>query len=173
MGHDYALGGAIALGFWGTPRGTLDVDLTLFLPLDQPHECLRLLRGIGCDVNEPAALASLREHGFCKVTNAGLVVDVFLPSIPFYDEARKRRSRRPIAEQEVWVWDAETLTVFKMMFFRLKDLADVEQILRSQGARLDRDWIRHHLEAMYGRRDPRIARWDELVAGVDSASQPN
>lgn len=26
---DYALGGAIALGFWSGPRGTLDVDVTL------------------------------------------------------------------------------------------------------------------------------------------------
>jgi hypothetical protein len=28
-GQEYALGGAIALGFWGEPRGTLDVDVTL------------------------------------------------------------------------------------------------------------------------------------------------
>jgi hypothetical protein len=29
-GEDYALGGAIALAYWAVPRGTLDVDLTVF-----------------------------------------------------------------------------------------------------------------------------------------------
>ena len=33
LGQDYALGGAIALGFWSTPRGTMDVDLTLFVKM--------------------------------------------------------------------------------------------------------------------------------------------
>jgi hypothetical protein len=28
-GCEYALGGALALGYWAEPRGTLDVDLTL------------------------------------------------------------------------------------------------------------------------------------------------
>jgi hypothetical protein len=28
-GCDYALGGAIALGFWAEPRGTVDVDVTI------------------------------------------------------------------------------------------------------------------------------------------------
>ena len=34
-GQEYALGGAIALGYWAAPRGTVDVDLTLFLPSDK------------------------------------------------------------------------------------------------------------------------------------------
>ena len=37
-GQEYALGGAIALGFWGEPRGTLDVDVTLFLAPDKPSD---------------------------------------------------------------------------------------------------------------------------------------
>jgi hypothetical protein len=28
-GQEYAIGGAIALGYWGSPRGTVDVDLTI------------------------------------------------------------------------------------------------------------------------------------------------
>lgn len=41
-GCEYAVGGALALGSWSTARGTLDVDVTLFLPPDQPAECVRL-----------------------------------------------------------------------------------------------------------------------------------
>ena len=50
-GIEYAFGGAIALGYWGAPRGTLDVDLTLFLPADQPSECIRLLQDLGCELS--------------------------------------------------------------------------------------------------------------------------
>jgi hypothetical protein len=49
-----------------------------------------------------------------------------------------------------------------MMFFRRKDLADVEQILRAQGPQLDRRWIRTQIEEIHGARDPRVAQWDEL-----------
>ena len=81
-------------------------------------------------------------------------LDVFLPTIPFYEAARMRRRRLILANQPVMVWDAESLAVFKMMFFRRKDLADVEQILRTQGAQFDRQWVREHLAEMYGARDP-------------------
>jgi hypothetical protein len=73
----------------------------------------------------------------------------------------------PLGAREAYVWDAETLCVFKMMFFRRKDLADVEAILRSQGPALDHDWVEQQLLAMYGQRDPRISQWRELVAETE------
>jgi hypothetical protein len=162
-GQEYALGGAIALGYWGLPRSTVDVDITLFLPPERPSDCLWILGEIECEFSSAMALDSLREHGFCRVTFSGLDVDVFLPIVPFYEAARVRRKRVALGGQAVLIWDAETLAVFKMMFFRRKDLADVEQVLRGQGAGLDRAWVREQLVAMYGSRDPRIAEWDNLV----------
>jgi len=164
--QEYALGGAIALGYWGTPRGTVDVDVTIYLPPDRPSDCIWLLDDIGCKFSAAEPLESLREHGFCRVTYAGMRVDVFLPIVPFYEAARTRRKRLGLPDQLITVWDAESLTVFKMMFFRRKDLADVEQILRTQGPQLDRAWVREQLAEMYGARDPRLAAWDDLVREV-------
>jgi hypothetical protein len=166
-GQDYAIGGAIALGFWGAPRGTLDVDLTLYLPPEKPSHCIWLLQDLGCELASSAALESFREHGFCRVVHSGLNVDVFLPSSPFYATARARRKRVQLGDQGLWIWDAETLIVFKMMFFRRKDLADVEQILRSQGHSLDRAWIRAQIEGIYGARDPRLTQWDEISQEIN------
>ncbi len=165
-GQEYALGGAIALGFWGAPRGTLDVDITLYVPPDKPSQCIWLLQDLGCEVALGEALESLREHGFCRVRHSSLNVDVFLPTIPFYEAGRVRRKRVHLDDQSVLIWDAETLAVFKMMFFRRKDLADVEQIMRAQGKQLDRVWIRAQLEQIYGQRDPRLSRWDEIANEV-------
>lgn len=161
---EYALGGAIALGFWAEPRGTLDVDLTLFLPVTQPSSCVRLLQNIGCEVRSNQAIQSLTEHGFCQVEFGGRRVDIFLPLTPFYEQARLRRQKVILGDQPVMIWDAETLCVFKMMFFRRKDLADVEQVLRVQIAEFNTQWVREQLVEMYGKLDPRIAQWDELVS---------
>lgn len=163
---EYALGGAIALGFWAEPRGTLDVDVTLFLPPEQPTKCVRLLHKIGCHVKADEAIQSFADHGYCEVEFSGFRIDVFLPIIPFYEQARQRRKRVPLGDQPVMIWDAETLCVFKMMFFRRKDLADVEQILRMGGQQLDREWVHQQLIELYGQRDPRISQWRDLVRDV-------
>jgi hypothetical protein len=155
---------------WANPRGTLDVDVTLFLPADDISTCVRLLQTIGCTFPMDQATRQLSEHGYCQVEFGGGRVDVFLPLIPFYEEARKRRRTVEFGDQPVRVWDAETLCVFKMMFFRLKDFADVEEILRVQGDRLDKNWVGQRILAIYGPRDPRVARWDELVRGTSGGS---
>lgn len=169
-GVEYGLGGALALGYWGAPRGTLDVDITLFVPPAAHQECVRLLMELGCQIDVAAATASLAEHGFCRTHWGGVPLDVFLPTLPLYTEARLRRRRVPLGDTAVSVWDAETLSVFKMMFFRRKDLADIEQMLRTQGAGFDRSWVRTKLLEIYGRRDPRLAQWDELVVEIDGTN---
>jgi hypothetical protein len=55
-----------------------------------------------------------------------------------------------------------------MMFFRRKDLADIEQILRAQGAHFDRPWVRQQLAEMYGPRDPWLSAWDDLVREISA-----
>lgn len=163
-GCEYALGGAIALGFWAEARGTLDVDVTLFLPLGDPSRCMQLLEKIGCQLDRRRTEETLNEHGFCQVQFQGIRLDVFLPMTDFYETAKGRRREVPIGSRQAFIWDAETLCVFKMMFFRQKDLVDIESILRSQGGSLDRDWIEKRLLEIYGQRDPRISRWQELAA---------
>lgn len=164
--QDYAIGGGLALGFWADPRGTLDVDLTLFMPPQKPAACLLLLKELGCEFDVDAQDQLLREHGLCHVDFRGITIDVFLPTTPFYTAAKARRRRFALGDQPLMVWDAETLCVFKLMFFRRKDIVDIEQILHTQGAALDRNWVRAHVVEMYGARDARVRQWDELTAEI-------
>lgn len=163
-GIEYAIGGALALGFWAEPRGTLDVDVTLFLPLDDTAGCLQLLQEIGCEFDLSEASSLLKDHHFCRTIKNGRRVDIFLPMHDFYQVARDRRVRAELEDQPVYVWSAEVLSVFKMMFYREKDLLDAKQILELQGGDLDRDWVRERLVEIFGPRDPRIPAWDELAA---------
>jgi hypothetical protein len=163
-GTDYAIGGAIALGFWGRPRGTMDVDLTLYMPKDKLSAVIWELQETGCDVPVTRATKSLREHGFCSVTLGGTRVDVFLPTTPFYEKTKVRRRRMHLGQQLVSVLDAESLAVFKMMFFREQDLIDIKQILKAQGNQFDRSWVREQIADQFGLLDVRITRWDELTS---------
>jgi hypothetical protein len=52
------------------------------------------------------------------------------------------------------------------MFFRGKDLIDVERILVVQGPEFDRNWVRSQLVDIFGARDPRIAAWDDLARRI-------
>lgn len=162
-GCEFATGGAIALGYWAEPRDTLGVDMTLLVSPDKPAEAVRLLHRIGCDVASAPAQRSIEEHAFCTARFCGVQVGVLLPRLPLFTQARGRIRRVPLGARDVPVWDAEMVAVLKMMFFRRKDVADVERIVQVQGERLDRVWIRERLVEIYGARDPRIAQWDELV----------
>jgi len=108
----------------------------------------------------------LDEHGFCRARYGSMRVDVFFPTIPFYEAARGRRQRVPLKDGYAMVWDAETLAVFKMMFFREKDFLDLKQILRNRSLSFDPSWVREQLVEIYGPRDIRITRWDEAVSEV-------
>lgn len=88
-----------------------------------------------------------------------------MPSIPFYDEAARRRVRTTIADRPTWVHSADMLAVFKMLFFRPKDLIDVERMLAVRGPSFDRAFVRASLVEMLGD-DARIAKWDEICGRV-------
>ena len=62
------------------------------------------------------------------------------------------------------VLSSETLAVFKMLFFRKKDLADLERLIAFRGAALDRGWVRAQLVEMRGEADERVLEWDRLTA---------
>ncbi len=65
--------------------------------------------------------------------------------------------------RDTWVLSPETLAVFKMLFYRPKDLADLGQLLEIQRDRFDVGFVRRELVEMMGEDDERIATWDELV----------
>jgi hypothetical protein len=93
-------------------------------------------------------------------------LDVFVESNLFYKQAKARRRRVDLEGQSIMILDAESLAVFKLMFFRPQDLVDLRNIMKMQGATFDHDWVRQQLVEIVGRRDPRVVQWDELVSEI-------
>ena len=105
---------------------------TVYVPVDAPDDCFVALRKAGGEFVDLDAMLSIREHGFFRLTFDGMRVDVFLPTIPIYEACRSRRQSVVMEGASVWVWQAEALSIFKMMFFRPRDLLDVEAMLDDQ-----------------------------------------
>jgi hypothetical protein len=163
-GIAHALGGALALGAHGVPRGTLDVDLNVFVPDEELPAVISALQRLGVELDAGAALARVGRDGMFVGTWAGMRIDVFVPSIPFSDEAGRTRVRMTDdAGNSVWFLSAEALTVFKLLFFRPKDLADLERLVAVQGAALNQAYVRRWLVDMMGEADERVIAWDRLT----------
>lgn len=93
-------------------------------------------------------------------------VDVFFTSIPLHDSAASRVVEVPLLGQAIRILSAEDLTVLKLLFFRGKDLVDVERLVAVQGSRLDRLYVRTWLVDCVGEESERVRRWDALCAAL-------
>jgi hypothetical protein len=160
-----ALGGAIALAAWGVPRATVDVDLNVFVGDEGLEAVFDVFeRDVGIAVDRGAARQRHERDGmFVLQSPIGLRIDVFTPSIEFSWEAAKTAVRQPILGHEVSVLSAEALAVFKLLFFRSKDIADLERLVATQQRAMDLGYVRRWIADMMGEEDARVAKWDELV----------
>lgn len=159
----YAIGGALAYGLFGIPRATNDVDLNLFVEGEALDRALDVLVAAGVAIDRQRALAEAAAEGMIQGRYDRMRVDLFVPSIPFAWEAAKRRVERKLAGTSLWFLSAESIAVFKLLFFRSKDLVDLERLVGVQGKRLDAAWVRAQLVEMMGEGDVRVSKWDELV----------
>ena len=169
-GIDYAIGGAVSYSAWAEPRATRDIDLNIWVTPDRLDEAFDVLAAVGVRLDRAAARKDAEERGMFVGHSGDYRVDVFVPSVPFYAEALRRRRRVRLARRDTWVLSPETLAVFKMLFYRPKDLVDVQRLLEVQGSAMDRNFVRQSLIDMLGEDDERIGSWDEVVAKVVSAS---
>lgn len=160
-GLPHAFGGAIALAYYTQePRGTRDLDVNVFVGVDRANDVLDALPP-GVTVKR-ANRATARRDGQVRVMWEDTPIDVFLDTHPFHRETAEDVSEVPFERIIIPVLGCESLIVFKAMFNRTKDWADIESILEtgiSDGRRaLDR------LRSLLGESDPAVVRFAALVA---------
>ena len=163
-GVPYALGGALAYGQYGIPRATNDVDVNVFVEPDGLRSTFDALRALGIKIDESQATAAAAAEGLFVARYGLFRLDVFTPSIPFAWRAGESRVVHTVDGQRVWFLSAEALCVFKLLFFRGKDVVDLERLIAVHGDRLDGALVRREIVAMLGEGDPRVATWDRLLS---------
>jgi hypothetical protein len=155
----HAFGGALALAWCtGRARGTIDIDVNVFVPGERAAEVLSALpTGVA---REASLEAELAREGQIRLWWAQTPVDVFLDVTPFHQEAARRVRHETFLERSVPFLACDDLAVFKAFFDRTKDWADLEE-MQSAGT-LDIDRVIAVIVHYLGADDPRIAKLEAL-----------
>jgi hypothetical protein len=124
----HAFGGAIALAYCtNEPRGTRDLDVNIFVPAS---EALGVLRHLPSEIEvEADARRALLRDGQARLWWLETPVDLFFNNLPFHEVVARGVVEVPLEGRRIPVLDGPSLIVFKAMFDRTKDWADIEEIV--------------------------------------------
>ena len=161
-GIAYAIGGAIAYGLWALPRATIGVDVNVFVSGSDLASVFDLLRALGIEIDETSARVQNTREGMFIGRWGYYRIDVFTPSIDFSWEAERTRVRHVIEGRSAFFLSAEAIAVFKLLFFRGKDINDLERLVALR-PELDVGYVRSQMVSMLGEDDDRVVQWDRIV----------
>jgi len=155
----HAFGGAIALAYCTlNPRGTSDVDCNLFVPASAPAAALAALP-VG--ITQPEGLAeTIARDGQVRLWWDETPVDLFFNYAPVHAQAAANSRTVPFEGTEIPVLGPIELVVFKVMFDRAQDWADVEAVF--EAGTVDPKAVRATLGELLEADDPRFERLAEL-----------
>jgi hypothetical protein len=127
-GFPHAVGGAIALGFCTRePRGTRDLDINIFVTRDRVGE---VFAALPAEVTVTAAnVEQVERDGQTRAWWGGTPIDIFLNVLPFHAEVEAGVRQVVLANRSIPVLDCSALAVFKAMFDRTQDWADIEAMI--------------------------------------------
>jgi hypothetical protein len=147
----YAVIGGIALQFWGEPRFTHDLDITVQDQLDLAELVKLTTDAFGSRVSDPYVFAKDTRMLLFNVED----VDVNLAlALRGYEDSLFERvvSYEIEPGQQSHICSAEDLIIHKALAGRPQDLADIESVVLRQVDRLDvryiRSWLRQFSEAL-------------------------
>ncbi len=161
----HAFGGALALAYWTQdPRGTSDIDLNIFTAAAHSGPALAALPGgIACP---DGAAETITAEGQIRLWWEETPVDLFFDYEPVHAQAARHAQDVPFVGTHIPILGPVELTVFKIMFDRTRDWADVEAMVAANT--VDLDAVRATLATLVATDDPRLGRLTEAVRRADA-----
>ena len=146
----HSFGGAIALGYYAYARPTRDIDINVYLRVDDAGRALDSLQGLGVPEANDAQRAEIQRSGQTRLYWDEVPLDLFFWNLDFHASCCERRRQYALLDHTIDVLSPEDLIVCKVAFGREKDTRDIVQILDSIGERLDVPYVLHWVEAIVG-----------------------
>jgi hypothetical protein len=165
----HAFGGAIALAYATLdPRATSDIDVNVFLPADG---CERALRALPAEIAQPdGTVDAIVSDGQVRLWWDETPIDLFFDYLPIHEAAARHRRTERFARTRIPVLAPIELAIFKVMFDRTRDWADIEAMLAAET--VDADAVRDGVRGMLDPDDPRFARLDDAVRQAQALGPP-
>jgi len=167
-GIPHAVGGAIALGYCTLdPRGTRDLDFNVFVGTERAREVLAALP----DTVEVSGerLERLERDGQVRLRSGTTPVDLFLNVLPFHDHVARHVRQVPFEGRTIPILSCTALVVFKAMFDRTQDWADIEAMVEARS--FDADEVNEWIREMLGN-DRRLAQLAAALERRSSQGEP-
>jgi len=160
----HAFGGAIALAYYATPRGTRDVDINVFLPATAFDRVLDVLVPLGVAPPNRTARRTLERDGQVRLDWDQTPLDLFFSYTELHDACLARKRRVAFGAERIAILSAEDLAIFKVLFDRAKDWRDLGEMLVAQAPDFDTAYATGWLERILVPGDERLLRFRALVA---------
>jgi hypothetical protein len=160
-GLPHAFGGAISLAYCiEEPRGTRDLDVNIFADTSRAEAVLAgLPDGVRVSADDVTAVAG---DGQARLWWDEIPIDVFLNSLPLHEAVAAGVVWVPLAGRKIPVLDCASLTIFKSLFDRTKDWADIEAI--AVAAPEDIEAAATTIADLLGEDDPAFKRLESLLS---------
>lgn len=159
----YAFGGALALAYYGEPRGTVDIDVNVFVPGDRAGRVLDRLVKLGCAIEREGTTRRILRDGQVRVFWDTTPLDLFFSVDSFHESCARRAKTVPFGPDRIRILSAEDLVVFKALFSRRKDWIDIEQILFVTAAAFDVAHVTEWLGRILPVEDDRRTTFENLA----------
>lgn len=141
----YCVIGALALGIWGTPRATYDVDFLILAQCSDPQPFLDLLCTAGFGINQTWHDANpMAREVVLRLTHSiapHFPVDLVFSLSPFDRAVLDRRRAVDFHGLTIWMSSPEDLVLMKLRASRPRDFDDVISIVKNPGLQLDLDYL--------------------------------
>jgi len=166
-GLPHAFGGALALA-WCTQRarGTIDIDINVFLPVADRQRFLQALPE-GVKVTR-ADRQALEQDGQVRLWWDQTPLDVFLNTTDYHEAVADRIQFETFADTRIPFLACLDVAVFKAFFNRTKDWADLEEM--QLAGTLDVAEVRQIIGHYLGEDDERIDSLTRLAARITPLS---
>lgn len=160
--RSWAVSPCESMGF----RPTFDVDFTAAVGRDRLPLLYQRLKEIGYTVSEEYAkgwVDKVAEMPIVKtrlfVEGRSIDVDIFLAESPYQQDLLARRRSEELDGLPVWIVSPEDLVLLKLISYRPRDVADIGDVLFTQG-QLDVAYLRRWAATLGV-----SARLDAVLAG--------
>ena len=155
----HAFGGALALAYCvEEPRGTRDLDVNVFCDAADAAKVVAALPD-GVQVG-PGDVEKVARDGQARLFWDGVPVDLFLNNLPLHGEVATAVVWVRLEDTQVPMLDCASLVVFKSLFNRTKDWADIEAIAMATPE--DVESAAATVSSLVGEDDPAFRRLDAI-----------
>jgi hypothetical protein len=148
---EYMLIGGLAVGIWGEPRATVDIDVLVAAGLDNfdllQHKLMESSRFVFIH-DKPMVFGKIAFLRATLKSNPDISVDFLFSDDEFKNGALQRKETVKINEFSLNISSPEDLVILKLLSGRAQDRLDAEKIIKIQKENLDKEYMKKWVQKL-------------------------